>query len=120
MQIRKIFKWLPVPIFTSSLLTRGRWGRSYWLFITTRKQYSQDEGLIQHELLHCEQMWKTCFVGYAMLYFFSKKFRQDVEVAAYKVHVSHGSLSLQGAAVLLVCEYGLDLTIDEAIKLLEE
>jgi hypothetical protein len=55
-----------------------------------------------------------------VLYFFSKKFRQKVEVAAYKVHVSYGELSLQGAAVLLVCEYGLDLEIGEAIKLLKE
>ena len=45
MQLRWIFNFVPVPIISSYLLTRGRWGRSYGFFIALRKDFMHDEGL---------------------------------------------------------------------------
>jgi hypothetical protein len=75
--------------------------------------------LIKHEETHQTQQRADGVLTFWFRYLFSKKHRQAYEVEAYKCQIFHGA-SLKICAIFLSSMYYLDITFEEAEKLLTE
>lgn len=104
----KVFylSWLPVGGFTPCQS-----------FLIIKTKYKGDNALLQHELAHVEQMKRIGTLKWIWGYLTSRKFRQAVEVEAYKVSIINGA-NLYECARHLQRLYLLGITIDQAIDLL--
>lgn len=92
--------------------------------VRIKTEYKDDEGILQHELCHCEQWYKTLGL-HSLLYPLSKTYRLNSEVAAYKVQLKYCSDKADGAerfAERICRDYGLDVTVvkEDVIKMLRE
>ena len=77
--------------------------------------------LMAHEAVHQAQMEKLGFLGtptFWLNYWFSKEFRKNAEVEAYKVSIQHG-VPIETCAGYLVSFYSLGITKEQAINLLK-
>ena len=119
-------------------------GYSMGCVITLKKGHENEEGLIAHELTHVKQWWRivalfaACFTGIYFLapeYFIAstaftpfglmahnvlyriRAYRKYAEVEAFKEHIKHGR-DFENAAYNLHKHYDLDITLEEARKLL--
>jgi len=85
---------------------------------------SRDHGnlpaLIAHERCHQQQMLRDGYWTWLWRYVFDLGWRQMYEVQAYRIWVQHSPDDLARCARALVNEYGLGVSIDEAIWLLTE
>ena len=121
---RKIFGFIPIPIFwTDRFLKDWSGGQSNGLFCIIRPKYISDEGIIEHELTHCKQYFRTAGI-HSFLYLFNKNYRATVEVEAYAVQLSKYSdplLRVDSVVESLFTKYdlGMDRTILKT-KLLNE
>lgn len=88
-----------------------------WL-IFIRPEWADDAPLVAHEMRHQDQMRRDGLVRWWWRYAFSKSWRQVYEVDAYRVQIAYGA-SLRVCAAHLAEKYGLDLTVQDAINLLE-
>lgn len=86
-----------------------------------RPQYKDDSGLKAHEIVHQKQFWRTLGFGVPLWYLLSKKYRLKCELEAYKVQMQDPirPISAIKAADLLSSRYRLNITFEEALKLLE-
>ena len=85
--LRFIFGFVPVPVvYTRRML--GRWGagRSYGVFVAIDPEKRADRGLLEHELQHCRQFYRSLGLN-ALLYFLSKRHRYRQEVECYAVQL---------------------------------
>src|SRR5690625_7889189 len=66
----------------------GRWGagRSYGVFVAIDPEKRADRGLLEHELQHCRQFYRSLGLN-ALLYFLSKRHRYRQEVESYAVQL---------------------------------
>ena len=53
MKWKRIFGFIPVPVFYVESVRDGFAGVSYGPFIRIAKKYREDVGLLNHELHHC-------------------------------------------------------------------
>ena len=113
MQIRLIYKIIPVPIFytTSKFWLRGFGAYSYGFFVCLGEV---NEGKIAHELQHCKDFYKYGCLPYVLLYYFSRKFRFKFELAGYREELKHGYYGKGWAATQLVNGYDLRISFQEA------
>jgi hypothetical protein len=77
--------------------------------------------LLAHEAVHQDQMKQLGFLGtprFWLNYWFSKEFRKNAEVEAYKVSIQHG-IPLENCAEYLVSFYSLGITKEQAMNLLK-
>ncbi|MDH5327768.1 MAG: hypothetical protein OEZ68_15750 [Gammaproteobacteria bacterium] len=66
--LKFIFGFIPVPVFiVHSLKHDWQAGVSYGLFVLIRQGYEHDEGLIEHELVHCKQFYFVSFFFLALM-----------------------------------------------------
>ena len=89
--------------------------------ILVRPDYKDDIGLIEHEKIHVKQFWRTLGLN-GLFYFFSKKKRLEYEVEAYRKQLEYAeerSTSKKLFAYYLVANYKLDITKEEAARLLD-
>jgi Domain of unknown function (DUF4157) len=82
-----------------------------------QKKHAANNALIQHELTHVRQMQRIGTLQWWAGYLFRPRFRQAVEVEAYKVQISYGMLIAE-AAQYLSTMYHLGITTEEAAVLL--
>ena len=100
--------------------------RSFMVFI--RRDHWGEEALLEHELTHVKQFYRffPLIPTHAILYKFSKKYRLNCEVEAYKKQLSFyddqgpfvHERKLIGFAMSLTKNYGLNITQGEAEELL--
>lgn len=75
-------------------------------------------GLLEHELTHVRQFWRTCGL-YGLLSICSARWRQRFEVEAYRAQLAvTGPGQVLHFAAALASNYGLSLTTEEAYRLL--
>lgn len=120
--IKFVYKVLPAFVFyNDKLVPEGYGGVTRFNFVFLREKYKdRDEGILQHELTHVKQLYRS-FLLFPYLYLLSKKFRLKSEVKAYKVQASYyqnKEASYQWMARAIATKYKLDVTSDEAYKLL--
>lgn len=94
-------------------------GTAYGPIIFIRPKHKESEGLLQHELVHTRQFWRT-FGLHGILYLVSKKYRLNAEVEAYCESMKHNQpSSVYWFADMLVKHYRLNITKEEAVRRLK-
>jgi hypothetical protein len=89
--------------------------------ILIRPGYRNDAGLLAHELVHVRQWYKNPAFGW--FYRFSKRFRLNAEVEAYREQLKHSdnvSRDRDLFAQFIVEKYSLDISFAQARWLLEK
>ena len=77
-----------------------------FIFIYLPKNHELTERVVMHERVHIKQQIKYFLIGYALLYFLSKRKRYEFELEAYAESVRYG-MTLDWAAHYLSCDlYG--------------
>lgn len=76
-------------------------------------------GLHAHEATHERQFYRT-FGLMGILYLLSRKHRQRYEVEAYREQLKFAPSNLDYYANSLATKYNLDITVEEARRLLKE
>lgn len=124
-EIRRIFGFIPVPIFwTERTLEDWQGGYSLGVFCVIRPKYRdrKDEGIVRHELRHCEQFYCSPLT-HGVRYRLSKKYRLKCEIDSYSEQLRHytGRVSHLQWMVTAICEkYGLTVARTEAEQALRE
>ena len=81
------YKIFPIFVFYTELFV-PMGGTSYtfgpFCFILIKPKYRNDEGLLNHELTHIKQHWKS-YWGHSYKYNNSDKYRYESELEAYAV-----------------------------------
>jgi hypothetical protein len=102
----------------------GSDGSANACFIRIRKGCENDRGLIAHEVCHVGQWWRTLGI-HSILYLCSKRYKLKCEIEAYQEQLKWPPATddrphyAQHYAELISQEYGLSITVEEALKLLE-
>lgn len=103
-------------IIKTNLIPSGFDAMTLWPFILVRPTQADNKGLIEHELVHYrEQSFLTPI--WWLRYLLIKSFRLNAEVRAYKRQIEVNGISIFTAASYLT-KYHLNITVDDAIKLL--
>lgn len=88
-------------------------------FIFIRPEYKDDKGIIEHEKVHRAQWLRTLGL-HSFLYLFSKSYKLKAEVEAYRKQAEvQGLHNLPNFAKAIVKYYGLNVTEEEVLKLLQ-
>jgi hypothetical protein len=107
-------------IYTDRIKT-GSAGRTNTFVIRIRPAYKDDIGLLEHEKIHVSQFWRS-FGIHGFWYLLSKSYRLDCEVEAYKKQLEYAEDREENRrwfANRISTKYGLDITEEDACKLLE-
>lgn len=94
-------------------------GRTNGFVIRIKPSYRDDAGLLAHELVHVKQWWVTLGL-HSLLYLLSDRYKLWAEVQAYKEQAKHYADDRKPQfAGFISSNYGLDVTPEQALKLLE-
>lgn len=104
--------------YTNYIVPNRFLGITFGPFIFIKPKAKDDNGLLQHELTHVKQFWHNPLFG--LWYQFSKKDRLKYEAEAFRVQLKFypDDRSITYAN-LLVNNYGLNITLDEALVALK-
>jgi len=88
MKLKFVYGILPAFVFYVDSLD-GFGGKANGPVVRVLKKYSgSDEGLLQHELTHVKQWYRTFFT-HGFWYMFVENYRLDAEIEAYKVQAKY-------------------------------
>jgi len=120
MKTQKIFKFIPVPIFYNCprLVPPRMQAFSWGIFIAVRSHW-MSPGMIEHELEHCRQFYRSLGLS-AILYHLSSRKRMMYEVKAYIKNIRQGEMGLGFAASLIKINYDLKYSVNEIKDLIVE
>ncbi len=110
MKIKTVYGFIPVPVFIAKDLGWAA-GRAYGVFVRIKEKYKDDEGLLQHELQHIRQFYRTLML-HPLLYKFSARYRYNAELECYRVQLRYAKnkdRTLKYFVKLLTTRYGLKL-----------
>lgn len=119
MKIKFIFKFIPVPVFYCTWFMAIHAGKSWNLFVQIHPEYKDDEGLLEHELTHCRQFWRTLWF-HALRYWLDKTYRYQAELEAYKKQLAITPGNAHRFAVFIATRYNLPVTEMQAYRDLTE
>lgn len=89
MKLLFVYKWFPVIVHYTDNIKDGFGGVANGFYVRLRPKYKGvDEGLLQHELTHVKQWYRTLGT-HGIMYMFSEKYRLKCELEAYKVQASY-------------------------------
>lgn len=117
-----VYKILPVYVFFDSSKPEHA-GLAKGNHVYIKSGYERDTGLLEHELTHVKQFYRYLGLFYCILRLF-KKGRLKFEVEAYKKQLQYCLPSekeelVETFAGYLSSWYDLDITKEEAVKLLQ-
>ena len=121
--IRRVFRFIPVPVLTSPWLPGRIVGLSLGVAVIVRTDYADDEPTVVHELKHCEQFFRTGGLIHFVRYFCSRTYRLKTEVEAFKAELDSCNDQLrhsriEESAAALSYGYGIGLSADQCKALL--
>jgi hypothetical protein len=88
-------------------------------FVFIDPRYKGDEGLLAHEKCHVRQAWRNIFPPiHALRYALSDKYKLACEVEAYKVQMTYNPQAAEQFAYFIATRYGLGITQEKALELL--
>jgi len=120
MKIRFIYKMLPAIFFKKNIEGKNFNYRATTktLFVIVASPLWENEGIIQHELTHVKQFYRT-FGLHIFLTIFSKSYQKKIEIEAYKKQMKYSPEHLYCCYVPnLMNYYKFKMTKEEAIKAL--
>lgn len=107
-------------IYTNRFIPNTFAGQTIGPVILIRPSHKEDIGLLEHEKVHVHQFWSTLGL-FGIPYLLSKKYRLKYELEAYKEQLKHYATDKKALfAHYLATKYNLDITQEEALKLLSE
>lgn len=107
-------------IYTNRFIPAIYAGRTIGPIILIRPSHKDDKGLLEHEKVHVRQFWRTLGL-FGIAYLVCKKCRLNIEVEAYKEQLKHYATDKRNLfAYYLATKYGLNITQEQALKLLSE
>ena len=106
-------------IYTDTVVPSGFAGWTIGPVIFIRPKYKDDRGLLEHEKVHVRQFMSNPF-GYCRV-LWDKKYLLKTEVEAYREQLKwYDSDRSEYFAWAIATKYGIDITQEEALKLLKE
>lgn len=109
-----------IVIYTNKFIPEKFAATTYGPVVLIRPKYKNDKGLLEHEKVHVWQ-WVMSFGLHSLLYKFSKKYRLEAEVCAYKEQIKYYSVdNTELFAEFIASKYDLDISKDEAVILLRK
>ncbi len=122
--IRFVYKIIPVPVIYKDWLVKdGMAGRSYNFFVAIRKDQKGNEALLQHELVHIKQFYRTLGL-HSIMYHSSRDYRLKCEIEAYKATIKAKGYTSKSQSLWIVeslyNDYDLNVSKDRIIELLYE
>jgi hypothetical protein len=109
----------PAIVSYSTNLKSGFAGQTSGFVVTIRPECKSDEGLLQHELVHVWQFYRT-FGIHSILYKFIEKYRLSCEIEAYKKQLKYSPDYLLYYAERVATMYDIKITKKEVLMLLKE
>lgn len=114
----------PAFVFYTEKIKEGFGGVAKWCRVKIRPKYRDDRGLLEHELTHVKQWYRTLFL-HPVLYKFCAKYRLRSEVEAYRVQLRFYPKSRQVAlknhfAEAIASKYRLNVSVGRAFALLNK
>lgn len=107
-------------IYTNRFIPAIYAGRTIGPIVLIRPEYKSDTGLLEHEKVHVRQFWRTLGL-FGIPYLLSKKYRLKYELEAYKEQLKYYTTDKKALfASHLATKYNLNITQEEALKLLSE
>lgn len=106
-------------IHAPKLVPNGAAAITVWPFVFTTDK-NPPKHLIEHEKVHLRQQVKYLFLGFALLYFGTKRWRYKFELEAYRVSVRHGLPIHKAAQHLSGPLYGNLVSYRQALKALQQ
>ena len=110
MKIKFVFYVLPVLVIYVNSMKKFA-GFSYGPVVKIRKSHKDDVGLLQHELTHSKQWYRTLGLWWLLYRFAKRCYRYELE--AYAVQLKYADdyeAKLQKFVDLIVDMYGLKVT----------
>ena len=110
---------LCVVIYTDKFIRARLSGLVIAFIILIRPSCRDNEGLLEHERVHVWQFWRT-FGLHALFYLFSKSYRLEAELEAYKTQLTYEPAKSNPTAYawtfarFLAEEYGLSISQHDA------
>ena len=143
MEIKFVYKCLPAFIFyVKDISIIGKWmkekkylGYTVYNLVFIRKSQVNNKCLLQHELTHVKQVYRTLMVIHGWLYRFSKKYRLKAEAEAYaqqalckanglypklKKYVRAYARLLSSGLYDLGCDYDFEICCKKILDYMEE
>lgn len=106
--------------YTDRFIPQKYSARAIGPIILIRPSYKGNKGLLEHEKVHVRQFWSTLGL-YGIPYMLSKKYRLKCELQAYKEQLKYADTDKRSLfANYLATKYNLDITQEQAYKLLSE
>ena len=106
-----------MTFYTNRLIPEGFAGCARGPFIFIRPEFKDDKGLLAHERTHVKQ-WVRTLGLHSLLYVLSSKYKLNCEIEAYKKQLEFSPNNKDLFAYFISVNYGLDITKEEAYKLL--
>ena len=106
-------------VYTNRFISKQHQACTRGPFIFIRPEFKGDKGLLQHVLVHRKQWLRTLGL-HGLLYFFVPEYRLAAEVEAFREQAKYyPDDRMPRFAELLASNYGLDITAEEALRVLE-
>lgn len=97
------------------------WSQGFCLspgLVFLRPERRDDDALLAHEKVHCEQMLRVGWLAWWWRYLTDEAFRFDAEVQAYRRQAELRPQHIYIYAMALATRYRLDVTYEEALAAL--
>ena len=107
-------------LIKTNLLPAGVGAMTLGPFILIRPNEVDNLCMIEHEKTHQARQYKFLIIPWFIMYILSSSFRLKEEVLGYKTQISCGGITVEQAAWYLTHLYRLNITQEEAEKLLTE
>ena len=112
MKLEFIYKLIPIPVFYTDRFVILS-GKSFGMFICIKPEFKDNIALLEHELVHCRQFYRTLCI-HSILYKLSSKYRLNSEIEAYKATIEYSGYTeeIQSKWIVnsLLNDYDLDYT----------
>ena len=106
--------------YTNRFVSKGASGTTRAFLIFIRPERKGDRGLLEHEKVHRKQWFRTLGL-HSLLYLFVPEYKLASEVEAYKEQAQwYADDRLPKFAGFISRNYGLKITEEDALKLLQE
>lgn len=88
-KIKFVYGFLPALVVYTDRISVNSAGCANAMIVRILPRCVSDEGLLQHQLTHVRQSYRLLLLIHALLYRFSRCYRLDAEVEAYRKQLEY-------------------------------
>lgn len=107
-KLKFVYGLLPSLVHYTDSVRDGFGGMAFGPYVKIRPKYINDRGLLEHELVHVKQWYRTLGT-HGIWYWFSKSYKMKSELEAYATQAKYyTSDSINWMTDVIMSKYGLD------------